>query len=286
MQDVESNKQYSKGSKDSFGALSSQYKILVIVPAYNEAGAVGNVINKIRRCLPHVDVLVVNDGSSDSTSAISEQGGAMVLDLPYNMGIGAAMQAGYKFAHRMGYDIAVQCDGDGQHHPSQIKKLIETLTNDDVDVVLGSRYLSSRKFKSSVPRRMGMLVFSNVLSLIVGQKLTDTTSGFRAVNKEVIESFSVYYPDDYPEPEALVLLHREGFTVKEMPVSMSSRKNGSSSITAWRSAYYAFKVMLAIFVDLFKEIPYKKALTRETQGNAENTDNNRDGKHSTAGDRH
>jgi len=234
-------------------------KILIIVPAYNEARAVGNVIDKIQRCLPHADVLVVNDGSSDSTSATSQQAGAMVLDLPYNMGIGAAMQTGYKFAHRMGYDIAVQCDGDGQHHPSQIKTLVEALINSDADMVLGSRYLSSRKFKSSVPRRLGMLVFSNVLSLIAGQKLTDTTSGFRVVNKEVIESFSLYYPDDYPEPEALVILHKEGFTIKEMPVSMSSRRNGSSSITAWKSTYYAFKVLLAIFVDLFKEIPYKKS---------------------------
>lgn len=238
---------------------SAQSKILVIVPAYNEAGSVGNVISKIRRCLPNVDVLVVNDGSSDSTSAIAEQAGAMVLDLPYNMGIGAAMQAGYKFAHRRDYDVAVQCDGDGQHHPSQIKTLVEALTNGDADVVLGSRYLSSRKFKSSVPRRVGMFLFSNVLSLIVGQKLTDTTSGFRAVNREVIESFSMYYPDDYPEPEALVILHKEGFTVKEVPVSMSSRRDGTSSITPWRSVYYAFKVMLAIFVDLFKKSPYKKS---------------------------
>lgn len=286
MQDEGNNKQCFNGSKDPPGGLPSHRKILVIVPAYNEQGSVGNVINKIRRCLPHVDVLVVNDGSSDSTSAIAERAGAMVLDLPYNMGIGAAMQAGYKFAHRRDYDIAVQCDGDGQHHPSQIKTLVEALMNSDADVVLGSRYLSSRRFKSTVPRRLGMLVFSNVLSLIVGQRLTDTTSGFRAVNKEVIESFSVYYPDDYPEPEALVILHKEGFSIKEMPVSMSSRRNGSSSITPWKSTYYAFKVLLAIFVDLFKEIPYKKQATRETRGNAENTDDNRGGKHSTAGDRY
>ena len=259
MQDVKNNNQCCNELKDSPGVLASRRRILVIVPAYNEAGAVGNVVNKIQRCLPHVDVLVVNDGSSDSTSAIAERAGAMVLDLPYNMGIGAAMQAGYKFAHRRDYDIAVQCDGDGQHHPSQIKKLIEALMDGDADIVLGSRYLSSRKFKSTIPRRLGIFVFSNVLSLIVGQKLTDTTSGFRAVNKEVIESFSVYYPSDYPEPEALVILHKEGFTINEMPVSMSSRRNGSSSITAWKSTYYAFKVLLAIFVDLFKEIPYKKS---------------------------
>jgi len=259
MQDLKKTNLCANGSKDSPGALASDRKILVIVPAYNEANAVGRVIKKIRRCLPGVDVLVVNDGSSDSTSAIGEHAGAMVLDLPFNMGIGAAMQAGYKFAHRRNYDVAVQCDGDGQHHPSQIKALVEALVNSEADMVVGSRNLSARKFKSTVPRRMGMWVFSNVLSLIAGQKLTDTTSGFRAVNREVIESFSVYYPDDYPEPEALVILHKEGFNIKEVPVSMSSRRNGSSSITAWKSTYYAFKVLLAIFVDLFKEIPYKKS---------------------------
>ncbi|MCK4822224.1 glycosyltransferase family 2 protein, partial [bacterium] len=159
---------------------------------------------------------------------------------------------------RMGYDIAVQCDADGQHHPAQIKKLINTLTNEGVDMVLGSRYLRKKRFRSDVLRRLGILIFSKVLSIIVGQRLTDTTSGFRAVNKEVIKSFSTFYPSDYPEPEALVLLHREGFTIKEISVNMSSRKGGNSSITLWKSIYYMVKVLLAILIDLCKDIPYKK----------------------------
>ncbi len=259
MQDTKLKKEYLREPKVFFDARFSQYKILVIIPAYNEAETVGRVIEKTRQHIPSADILVVNDGSSDSTSAISRQRGAIVLDLSYNLGIGGAMQTGYKFAYRMGYDIAVQCDADGQHHPAAIKKLVETLTNDGVDMVLGSRYLRKKRFRSDVFRRVGVLMFSRVLSLIVGQRLTDTTSGFRAVNRELIKSFSTFYPDDYPEPEALVLLHREGFTMKEISVNMSSRKGGNSSITWWRSIYYMAKVLLAIFIDLCKKVPYKKS---------------------------
>jgi len=235
-------------------------KVLVIIPAYNEADTVGRVIEKAQRSVPFADILVVNDGSFDSTSAISRQRGALVLDLSYNLGIGAAMQAGYKFAYKMGYDIAVQCDADGQHHPAQIKKLVDTLINDGVDMVLGSRYLRKKRFRSFVFRRLGVLIFSRVLSLIVGQRLTDTTSGFRAVNRKLIKSFSTFYPCDYAEPEALVLLHRQGFTMKEISVNMSSRKGGNSSITWWRSVYYMVKVLLAIFIDLCKKNPLQKEL--------------------------
>jgi len=260
MQDTKLKKEYFKESKDFSGSHFSQYKILVIIPAYNEADTVGRVIEGTQRKLPFADILVVNDGSSDSTSAISKQKGARVLDLSYNLGIGAAMQAGYKFAYTMGYDIAVQCDADGQHHPAAIKKLIDTLIDDGVDMVLGSRYLRKKRYRSFVFRRLGVLIFSKVLSVIVGQRLTDTTSGFRAVNREVIKNFSAFYPCDYPEPEALVLLHRGGFAIKEISVNMSSRKGGNSSITMWRSIYYMAKVLLAIFIDLCKKIPYKKSL--------------------------
>ena len=258
MQDTQLNKSYLKESVNIFDELLSENKILVIIPAYNEKDTIGRVIEKTRQFIPHADILVVNDGSTDSTSEIAKQRGAMVLDLCHNLGIGAAMQTGYKFANRMDYDIAVQCDADGQHHPAQIKKLINTLTNNGVDMVLGSRYLRKKRFRSDVLRRLGILIFSKVLSLIVGQRLTDTTSGFRAVNKGVIKSFATLYPSDYPEPEALVLLHREGFTIKEISVNMSSRKGGNSSITLWKSIYYMVKVLLAILIDLCKTIPYKK----------------------------
>lgn len=239
--------------------MNTSDKILIIIPAYNEENTIGWVIEKTKQSLPFADILVVNDGSIDSTSTISRENGAMVLDFPYNMGIGSAMQAGYKFADRMGYDIAVQCDADGQHRPAQIKKLIETLINDKVDMVIGSRYLETRRFRSSVSRRLGMLIFSRVLSLIAKQKLTDTTSGFRAVNRKVIRIFSMDYPSDYPEPEALVLLHREGCTLKEISINMNSRKGGNSSITPSKSVYYMVKVMLAIFIDLCKKPVCKKA---------------------------
>jgi glycosyltransferase involved in cell wall biosynthesis len=233
-------------------------QILVIIPAYNEAETIGKVIEKIQQHFPFGDILVVNDGSSDPTSAIARQKGAMVLDLSYNLGIGGAMQTGYKFADRMGYDIAVQCDADGQHHPAQIKKLIDTLANDGVDMVLGSRYLRKKRFRSFFFRRLGVTIFSKILSLIVGQRLTDTTSGFRAVNRKLIKSFSTFYPSDYPEPEALVLLHKEGFTMKEISVNMSSRKGGNSSINGFKPVYYMVKVILAILIDLCKEIPYER----------------------------
>ena len=232
-------------------------KILIIVPAYNEQSTIEDVIEKIHQNVQSADVLVVNDGSSDNTSQAARSKGAMVLDLPFNLGIGGAMQAGYKFAYKMDYDIAVQCDADGQHRPAQIDILIDTLVNDKVDMVVGSRFIRKKRFKSEVFRWLGILIFCKVLSLITKQKLTDPTSGFRAVNKQVIKSFSRFYPADYPEPEALVLLHRQKFTIKEVAVNMNSRKGGNSSITGLKPFYYMVKVLLAIFIDLCKNYSLK-----------------------------
>jgi glycosyltransferase involved in cell wall biosynthesis len=264
--------------------MNTDEKILVIIPAYNEADTIGRVIEKTQHYFPFADILVVNDGSTDSTSVISRGKGILVLDLPYNLGIGAAMQAGYKFAYRMDYDIAVQCDADGQHHPAQIKRLIDTLISNGADMVLGSRYLRKKRYKSEVFRRMGILIFSRVISVIVGQRLTDPTSGFRAVSRGVIKSFSMFYPGDYPEPEALVLLHRQGFTIREIYVNMSSRKGGNSSINVWRSIYYMVKVLLAIFIDLCKEVPYKEQSTKEVKEDVENTNDNRYNERFAVGD--
>jgi hypothetical protein len=238
-------------------------KVLVIIPAYNEEGAVGRVVQGVRDCLPEADVLVVNDGSVDLTPEKARTNGALVLNLPFNLGIGGAMQAGYKYAYEKDYDIAVQVDGDGQHDPKEIPNLIRALEERDCDVAIGSRFAAdSTGYKSSVMRKVGISIFSKVISIIVGQQVTDPTSGFRAANRRAIRLFACDYPQDYPEPESLVLLHKSGLKMNEVAVSMSRRYCGESSITKIRSIYYVVKVLLAIFVDCFK----KKSLLKEEGG--------------------
>ncbi len=230
-------------------------KILIIIPAYNEEGSLGSVILDVQKYLPEAAILVVNDGSKDDTSkAARGYGGVFVLDHPYNLGIGATMQTGYKFAYRMGFDVAVQVDGDGQHRADQIKKLLKPLDEGSADLVVGSRFLGLGDYKSSVARGAGIKLFSKLVSFIIREKFTDTTSGFRAVNRKVIEFYKGHYPDDYPEVEALVLLHKKGFKMAEVPVEMVERVAGKSSITPVRSVYYMVKVLLAIFVDLIKKL--------------------------------
>lgn len=228
-------------------------KVLVIIPAYNEEGSVGKVVEGAKQYLPGVDALVVNDGSSDRTSEKAEASGAIVLNLPFNLGIGGAVQAGYKYAFEKGYDIAVQVDGDGQHDPTEIPKLLRALEEKKVDMVIGSRFIGDSEFKSSMMRRVGISIFSKVISWIAGQKITDPTSGFRSASGKTIRLFAFDYPQDYPEPESLVLLHKAGLTIGEVPVNMNQRFAGESSITKIRSIYYMVKVLLAILVDCFKK---------------------------------
>lgn len=223
-------------------------KILVIIPAYNEEATIKNVIQRIKLKMPQADILVVNDGSKDNTSRKAKTAGAKVIDLPYNLGIGGAMQTGYLYAKENGYDIAVQVDGDGQHDPSYIKELIEPIINNSADVVVGSRYIIKTNYKSSVFRRMGMIFFSFLVSTLTNQKFKDTTSGFRAVNKEVINYFSNHYPVDYPEVDVLIRLKKRNFRIAELPVEMYKRQGGKSSITTFRSLYYMLKVSLAIII--------------------------------------
>lgn len=229
-------------------------RVLIIIPAYNEAQSVGGVITSVRRDLPGADIVVVNDGSTDSTSNVARERGAVVIDLPYNMGIGAAMQTGYKYAERMGYDIAVQVDGDGQHPPDQISRIISPVMEGKADIVIGSRFLGEGEYLPSLARSIGIKTFSLMLSLVTGQKVTDPTSGFRAVNKEVIRYYTRNYPEDYPEVEAVVLLHKAGFTIMEVPVRMEARVWGKSSITYVRALYYMVKVSLAVLIDLMKRV--------------------------------
>jgi len=233
-------------------------KVLIILPAYNEEKSVGMVIDHIKKHILYADILVVNDGSTDTTSSVAQDKGAFVVDLLFNLGIGAAMQTGFMFAYQQGYDVAVQCDADGQHPPYLIKYLIDHLAEENADIIVGSRFLKKYSYKSSIPRRIGIVLFSRLLSSIIRTKLTDATCGFRALNKRAIRYFSEYYPCDYPEVEALVLAHRAGLKIREVPVKIYRRKQGISSIGFLGSFYYTLKVFLAIIIDLFEEVPYRK----------------------------
>jgi len=232
----------------------SKPKILIIIPAFNEEANIKGVIEAVKAHQSEAHIVVINDGSVDRTAEIASAEGVTVLSHPFNMGIGATMQTGFKYAMINGFDIAVQVDGDGQHPAEQIGDLVKTLIEFKADLVVGSRFMSSTGYRPSMARGAGMAIFSNLVSLIIGEKVTDTTSGFRASGKRCIEFFCSHYPDDYPEVEALVLLHKKGFRIKETPVKMACRQGGRSSITPIRSVYYMVKVLLAILVDLIKKL--------------------------------
>ncbi len=227
--------------------------ILIIIPAYNEELSLPGVIRDIKSHAAYAEVLVVNDGSRDGTERVASSFGVKVVNLPFNLGIGGAMQAGYLYAAKHGYDIAVQFDGDGQHQAGEIEKLLRPLASDGCDIVVGSRFLIPGGYRAPLTRKAGMWIFSLLVSRILGMSITDTTSGFRAVNRRVIEYFARQYPEDYPEVEALVLVHRKGFRIHEIPVMMRERTGGRSSITPLRSVYYMVKVILAVLVDLLKK---------------------------------
>lgn len=229
-------------------------KILVIVPAYNEECCVEGVIEDVSRHFPSGDILVVNDGSGDMTSDIAGNLGARVIDLPYNLGIGGAMQTGFLYALHEGYDAALQFDADGQHHADQIEKILKPFLSGSADMVVGSRFLSDGGFTSSVQRRIGSKILSFVVSSIIRQKITDTTSGFRVYGRKTLEFFSSVYPEDYPEVEAFILAHKRGLRIVEVPSEIGPRTGGKSSITFSEAFYYMVKVMLAIAVDLMKRI--------------------------------
>ncbi len=229
-------------------------KILVIVPAYNEEGCVKGVIEDLRNNFPQGDIIIINDGSQDKTSDVAKGLGANVIDLPYNLGIGGAMQAGFLYALLEGYDVVIQFDGDGQHLANEIPRILEPYRENGADLVVGSRFLSGSGFTSSIQRRMGSKILSFVVSTLIGKRVTDTTSGFRVYGRKAVAFFSSGYPEDYPEVEALILAHKKGLMIEEAPAKMSARMIGKSSITVPRAVYYMVKVLLAIFVDLLKKI--------------------------------
>jgi len=234
--------------------LISNLRKLAVVPAYNEAACVGDVVRKLRANAPAYDVLVVDDGSTDATARIAEDAGACVLRVPFNLGIGGAVQAGFRFALENGYDFAVQVDGDGQHDPAEIDKLEDTMRDREVDMVCGSRFLTDDyQYPAPVSRRTGIHLFAFLLSRIVGQRVSDPTSGFRLINRRGISVFARDYPHDYPEVEAVLMVHWHRLRMCEVPVRMYTRHGGQSSIGgSGKSAYYMVKVLLAIFVGLFR----------------------------------
>lgn len=231
-------------------------RTLVILPALNEGRAITRTISDILATLPQADVLVINDGSSDNTAEEARNAGAQVLTMPFNVGIGAAVQAGFQFAQAHDYDIVLRNDGDGQHVPAGNLDLLASLRAEAADVVIGSRFIDAQgDYGTPALRRLGSAILARLLSAIIGQRVTDPTSGFAAFNRRAIRLLAQAYPHDYPEPEAIVILHRSGLRQLEAPVKMMPRRHGKSSITPPRSIYYMIKVILAILVNLLRRRP-------------------------------
>lgn len=230
-----------------------EQKILLIIPAFNEVETIEHVVMDLTANFPQYDYVVVNDGSSDGTGELCMEKGYQVLNLPINLGIGGAVQTGYRYALKYGYDIAIQLDGDGQHDAAYVKKLIEPLLAGEADVVIGSRFLRREGFQSSRSRRIGINILSDLIWICTGKRIRDVTSGFRAVNRRFISIYAEDYPSDYPEPEAIITAVMHRGRVAEVPVVMKEREGGTSSITFRKSVYYMIKVTLAILV---KRISY------------------------------
>jgi glycosyltransferase involved in cell wall biosynthesis len=225
---------------------------IAVVPAHNEEANVAAVVRGIRAFDPELDVVVVDDGSDDRTAAVARAAGAHVVRLPFNLGIGGAVQTGFRYALEHGFDVAVRLDGDDQHDPAELTGLLEPVLADEADIVVGSRFLGSGEYRPPLARRLGIRLFARVVSLLVRQRVTDTTSGFQALNRRGIALFAADLPHDYPEVEATVMVFKHRLRLKEVPVHMRERAEGSSSITTLRSIYYVVKVLLALFVGLFR----------------------------------
>lgn len=223
-------------------------KVLIIIPAYNESKNIEKVVDNIINNFPQYDYIVINDGSKDNTRDVCKKRGYQYLNLSINLGIGGAVQTGYKYAKDKGYDVAVQIDGDGQHDISYLSSMLPLLESEEADIVIGSRFIDKEGFQSSAARRTGIKILSMLIFLCTGCKVKDVTSGFRAVNKKFIDIYAVNYPTDYPEPEAIVSAVMHGGKIKEQPVIMRERENGTSSINFVKSIYYMIKVTLAILV--------------------------------------
>lgn len=224
-------------------------KKIIIIPAYNEEENVERTVNAIQKSAQGFDYVIINDCSTDNTRKICEEKEFNIVNLPINLGIGGAVQTGYKYAYENGYDVAVQVDGDGQHDPEFLNTMADYLIEHQVDMVIGSRFIEKKGFQSSITRRMGIQFFSKLIKVLTGKKITDPTSGLRMIGRNVMEIFSEDYPRDYPEPESIVAVLRKNMKIEEIPVVMLERQGGVSSISPKKSIYYMIKVTLAILIE-------------------------------------
>ncbi len=226
--------------------------LAVIIPAYNEAERIASTIADIRK-FSNADIIVVNDGSTDNTVSEAKAAGAAVLDLPFNLGYGAALQTGLKYALKKGYEFTVQMDADGQHDPSAIQSLIKPVLDSEIDIAVGSRFLSGGDYKVPFIRRVGMLFFAFIASIFTGKRVTDPTSGFQALNRKVMEFYaSDMYPVDYPDADVIIMLHRRGIKFREIPVTMKMAVGKVSMHSGLKPFYYTFKMLLSILVTLLR----------------------------------
>jgi Glycosyltransferases involved in cell wall biogenesis len=233
-------------------APSGEAPLLIIVPAYNEEGAIAQVIREIQEAQPGVPVLVIDDCSVDSTATLARRAGAHVLSLPHHLGLGGCVQAGYKLAYELGYEYVIRVDGDGQHDPRDIQKIYEVLLKSRCEMVIGSRFVYGDGNHTSLARSLGIRLFRLILRPILGKPVRDPTSGFVGVNRAALSVFSRSFPLEYPEIEALVVLQRKAFRFEEVPCRMRPRRAGKSSITAVKSLYYIIHVLLGVFVNILK----------------------------------
>ena len=228
-------------------------KKLVIIPAYNEQASIVNTVEDIKENAPEFDYIVVNDCSTDETLQVCMEHDIKCLELPVNLGIGGAVQSGYLYGFREGYDIAVQFDGDGQHSAKYLEDMVQCLLENQADMVIGSRFITNEGFQSSAIRRLGIKHFNFLIKLLTGQRITDPTSGMRMVNRDIMKLFSEDYPKDYPEPESVVHIIAQGKKVVELPVIMNERSEGVSSISPRKSIYYMIKVTVAMIIAKFRK---------------------------------